>query len=232
MLVRFILFCFLLFPLSGASQQYDIEEDSMLYEDYYVDTTKSIHIGIEVGGNVQSLFYSINSDYEHSDSILFNGSTPSIGYTIGLSFAKDISDKLWLKSGIYISISKLNIKYDYQNSNNNYSFNHSTLEVPFYLQYSFKNRREGLSWGTGFKASIDITRDEDIEARLFKLNTFDLLLGTGPNYRWKLISGNSVDLSIMLNVGLINIIGENSSIYNQSLNAGHRWQLLFLLGFN
>jgi len=222
----------MLLPLLSMAQNSSIEDDSMFYEDYYVDTTATIHIGFSGGGVVQGLFYKENTAYQFNDSIIFQGSKPNAGFSLGLYLDKDINEQLWLRTGLFVSVSKLNISYDYQKQNIKYNFNHSTLEFPIWVQYAIRNKEKGLSWGLGLKASIDISRSEDVDVRLFELNSFDMAIGTGPNYRFELISGNKVDLSMSFNVGIINLITDNKSVYNQSVMFAHRWQLVFLLGFN
>ncbi len=228
MFFKIILFNLLIIPLISFAQNSNIENDS-LYDDDYVDTVSTLHIGFTGGGVVQGLFYKENNS--NNDSINIIGSSPNTGFSLGLYLDKEINKKLWFRSGVFISISKLNLEYKYKAKQNNYTFNYSTLEIPFWLQYAFKSKKKGLSWGAGAKASMDISRSEDIDNRLFKLKSFDLSIGTGPNYRINLVTANKIDLSLTLNFGILNLMDSSSSIYNQSIEAAFRWQLQFLIGF-
>lgn len=226
-----IIISFLVLPFLAFSQN-DDDEDSSYYDyDYVKDTTSTFHIGFAGGANIQSLFYSKNEGNLYSDSISYSSSTPQIGYTFGIIIENDFSDKWWFKSGVYVSISKLNLNYSYRNQTN-YTFNHSTLEVPLWFQYAFKDIRKGASWGMGIKGSFDITRSEDRDRRLYEMHRAELLLGTGPTMRWQMGSGKFINLSLGINASVFNLFAENNSAYNQTMNWGRRWQLQILLALD
>ncbi len=226
-----IIISILIFPIIAFSQ-YDDDEDSSYYKnDYVKDTTSTFHIGFAGGANIQSLFYSKNENSQYSDSIIYTSSTPQIGYTFGIVIEKDLSDKWWFKSGVYVSVSKLNLNYDY-NGQTNYTFNHSTLEIPLWYQYAFKDIRKGGSWGMGIKGSFDISRSEDRDRRIYEMHRAELLLGTGPTMRWQMGSGKFINLSLGINVSVFNLFDNNNNIYNQTMNWGRRWQLQVLLALD
>lgn len=234
MVKSILIICFFWIPLLSFSQIDDeLEEDSAYFEDDFIkDTTSTTHIGFVIGGISQGVYYKVNTNISEADSLSFDKGKPNVGFMLGLIYDKDLSDRLWLRSGLFVSVSKLNITYDYQNSHHNYYFNHSTLEVPFWLNYAFSDLRKGLSWGAGLKGSLDISKKEDKNDRVFKLNAAELLIGTGPGMRWQLGSGNLINASLGFNVSVFNLFTDNSNNYNQSIDSGRRWQVQLIFGIN
>ena len=227
-----IVFGFLLLLITfGLNAQ--SEEDSAYYEDYTKDTNSVFHFGFIMGGSAHGLLYSDDNDLAKTDTFNILNSKVQFGLSIGIIIEKDFSEKLWLRSGVHINLSKLNLDYMYRNEHINYTFNYSSLEFPIWLQYSFKNKRRGLSWGGGFTSSVDITRKSDKKVRDISFNSFDLLVGTGPSWRWMLPSGSYLNTSLVLNIGVLNFIDESSEkVINQYIVSTHRWQLQLFISLN
>jgi hypothetical protein len=234
-LQRLAIICLLCLPLSLAAQWDDDQkdEDSTYYEDDFVkDTLSTAHIGFVAGGNIQSLFYTVDKQSTVVDSLQYGNNSPKMAFTFGLVFDKEINDKWTYRTGLWISISQLNMQYIYRNVAVDYSFNYALLEIPLEVQYAFKSNKKGLFWTAGVKASFDITRGDDLLLRNYDMKKFNLLLGTGPGFRWQLSSGNRVSTATSFNLGIINLLTDDSQLYNQSLNSMHLWQIQLLLGIN
>ncbi len=220
----------LFFIFSNLSSQ-DIDS-SYIDDDFIKDTTAIWHIGFSVGGIAQSLLYSANNEALVADSISISAGKPNTGFAFGLIVERDFSDKLWLRTGLNINISKMNINYIYKEKPIDYNFNYSTLELPLWLQYAFKTKQRGWSWGAGIKPSLDITHAVDYNNRLFDIRKTTILVGTGPSRRWQLNSGRWVNISLAINIGIFNIFKETNNIYNNSISGGRPWQLQMLLSLN
>ena len=226
----FILLVLFLKVFSLSAQE---DYDTTYVEDLSLDTNKLRHMGLGVGTFMHGLVFTNLNINNTNDSINIISTEPQKGVCVGIIIERDLGERLWFHSGIYVNISTLNINYSKNNIVNNYKFNYSNLEIPLWLQYSFKNKRRGLSWGGGISPSIDITRVQDKDLRNFKLKTMDLLIGTGPNLRWMLPTGAYLNIGLRINFGLINIINKNSSsIYNQEIDSSHRWQTTLLVSIN
>ncbi len=226
-----LLILVLFIPLFNLSAQEDY--DTTYVDDFSIDTNKVIHTGLGIGTFMQGITYAdLNSNYSY-DSLSITGTKPQKGISVGILIERDLGERLWLHSGIYINISTLNISYSQDDVINNYSFNYSSLEIPLWLQYSFKNKRRGLSWGGGISPCFDITKVKEKDLRHFQLNNIDLLIGTGPNLRWMLPTGAYINIGLRINFGLINIMDKtSSSIYNQKIDYAHRWQTTLLVSIN
>ena len=227
----FLLIVLIILSLGSFAQQ---ENDSLYYDDYYTkDTNSTTHFGLSVGMVIQALIYSTNNTNCICDSISAIGSKPNIGYNIGIVFDKDISKKMWIHTGFQINISKLNLLYSKSGNEVDYSFSYSTLEFPLWLNRSFNNKSEGMAWGGGLSPSIDISKKSDRTLRDFTLNRFELLLGTGPSWRWQLPSGSFVSTNLVFNIGLFNIFDTDAkSVYNNVVKSGRRYQIQFFISLN
>lgn len=221
-----IIFILSLLSLTSIAQ----EEDSTFYEDDFIkDTTSTIHIGFTFGGLSQAVIYNASNNV---DSLSISNSKPSLGFTFGIIVERDFSDKLWLRTGVNINISTMNISYKYNSISSNYYFNLSTLEVPIWFQYAFKTKQRGLSWGAGIKPNLDISRTIDYNNRLFEIKKATVLVGTGPNTRWQLNSGRWINLSLTFNIGLFNVFKTADNIYNNSIKSGRPWQFQMLISLD
>ena len=208
------------------------ETDSTYFdEEYSKDTTATFHFGFTVGGVFQGLLYSENKSNFDNDSVKLTGTTPQTGFCVGVILDKDFGEKLWLRTGVLLNISKLNLQYEYKDKEN-YTFSYSTLEIPIWLQYAFKNKRKGLSWGAGVKGTIDISKKSDRALRTFKLNKYELMLGTGPAMRWELPSHSMINAQLAFNIGLLNIFDKADNIHSRAVDSGQRWQIQLLLSLN
>ena len=226
----YIFFLLLIF-LTSMAQDYS---DSTYYEDDYTkDSNSTFHFGLSIGVVAQGLIYKENISNCTCDSLNINGASINSGYNIGIVFDKDITENLWFHSGIQINISKLNINYKNKLKTIDYTFSYSTLQVPLWGQYAFKNKRRGLSWGGGITPSIDISKQSDRELRDFTLNRFELLAGTGPSMRWVLPSGSFLNTSLVFNIGTYNIFKNSStSIYNETMESGLRYSIILIFSLN
>ncbi len=210
-----------------------IQSDTSWVEDDFVkDTTANWHIGFTIGLSTQLLSYASNASSGVGDSILLKSSYPAAGVVVGIVVDHDYSDKLWLRTGLLFNIAKLNVNYNYNNEDHSYFFNYSSMEIPLWLQYAFKRKNRGLSWGSGVKLTMDVSRLEDVDNRLFKLRKLNLMLGTGPSFRWHIKSGYWVNLYMALNMNVNNFFVNGNDIYNQSVKSGRLWQLQLLLALN
>ncbi len=228
----FLLIVLIILSLGSFAQQ---ESDSLYYDDYYTkDTNSTTHFGLSVGLVMQGLIYSTNNTDCIGDSISVIGSKPNIGYNIGIVFDKDLSKRLWIHTGFQINISKLNLRYAINGNEVDYDFTYSTVEFPLWLNRSFNNKSEGMAWGGGLSPSFDISKESDQTLRNFTLNRFELLLGTGPSWRWRLSSGSFLNANVVFNIGLFNIFDSNNanSAYNNAVKSGRRYQLQFLISLN
>ncbi len=226
-----LLILVLFFNLLNLSAQEDY--DSTYIDDFKLDTNKTRHIGLEIGTFMQGIVYTDLNTNNANDSLSILSSEPQQGFCVGIIIERDLGERLWLHSGININISSVSIKYSLNDNDVDYNFNYSTLEIPLWLQYSFKNKRRGLSWGGGISPCIDITKVKEKELRNFHLKNMDLLIGTGPNLRWMLPTGAYINIGLRVNYGLINIIDKSSTtIYNQKIDYAHRWQTTLLVSIN
>ena len=227
----FLLIVLIILSLGSFAQQ---DNDSLYYDDYYTkDTNSTTHFGLSVGLVMQGLIYSSNNTDCIGDSISAIGSKPNIGYNIGIVFDKDLSKKLWIHTGFQINISKLNLRYTINGDEVDYDFTYSTVEFPLWLNRSFNNKSEGMAWGGGLSPSFDISKKSDQTLRNFTLNKFEILLGTGPSWRWRLPSGSFLNANVVFNIGLFNIFESNAnSAYNNAVKSGRRYQLQFLVSLN
>lgn len=209
------------------------EEDSTYYEDDFIkDTTSTFHIGFSLGVIAQAMFYTGNENSIYGDSISFSRSIPNGGFSIGVMVERDFSSKIWLRTGLNINISKMNISYVYKENLINYNYNYSTLEIPLWLQYAFKTKQRGLSWGAEVKPSFDISHAVDYNNRLFEIRKTTLLLGSGPSMRWQLPSGNWLNFSLGFNIGILNVFKDVDNIYNNSIKSGRPWQIQMLISLD
>ena len=227
----FLLIVLIIISFRGFAQ---IEDDSTYVDDYYSkDTNSTTHFGLSIGMVMQGLLYTPNITDCINDTISIIGTNAKIGYNIGIILDKDLSEKLWLRTGIQVNISKLNMRYSIRDEVYDYSFTYSTLELPIWLNRLFNSNSEGMSWGLGLSPSIDISKESDRILRDFSLNRFELLLGTGPSWRWQLPSGSYVNTHMVFNIGLFSIFDSDASNpYNNSVNSGRRYQLQFLISLN
>ncbi len=224
-IIMYILFSF----LSVTILAQDIDSNDYI-DDFVKDTTSTLHIGFSIGGFSQTMLY--NANKQNNDSISPSPGNPNIGITIGLLVEKDLTQKLWFKTGLNINISKININYKYKGINNNYNFNYPSIEVPIWLQYAFKTKQRGWSWGAGIKPSLDISHAVDFNNRLFEIKKTNLLIGTGPTKRWQLNSGHWVNLSFAFDIGLLNVFKNVDNIYNNSIATGRPWHFQVLLSID
>lgn len=225
--IIFIIFSILY--IDAFSQDVD---STYIEDDFIKDTTSIWHIGFSLGGMAQGMLFTSDNESFTRDSISSNSSKPNSGFAFGLIVERDFSSKLWLRTGLNINISKMNISYIYKENSFNYNYNYSSMELPLWLQYAFKTKQRGFSWGAGIKPSLDISHAVDYNNRLFEIKKATLLIGTGPSMRWQLPSGNWVNLSLGLNIGLLNVFKDVNNIYNNSIQSGRPWQVQMLISLN
>ena len=226
-----VIFVFIFINIGLFAQQ---NTDTTYVDDYYTkDTNATSHFGLSIGSVVQGLLYSSKNSDCIGDSVSIIGSKPSYGFNIGIVFDKDITQKLWIHTGLLINISKLNANHSIKGADMEYSFSYSTLELPLWVQRAFKNKRQGLSWGAGITPSFDISKMSDKTLRHYTLKQYELLMGTGVSYRWHLPSGSYFNANLVFNIGMFNIFDTSvNSPYNNGVESGQRYQILFLISIN
>lgn len=219
--------------LIDCTNGYAQVQDSVIFEidDLHKDSLSATHLGFGAGFLMQTLW--VNANPSFGDSIQFSTSSPQTGYCLGLVWNGDLSDKMWIKSGLILSISKFNINYDYRLKPHSYYFNYSTLSIPFWIERATQSKRKGFNYGAGFHSVLDISKIEDFDNRIFKMQRLSMDLGIGMGYRWELSTGKRVNLALNYHFGLLNLLDQKQdSFYNQSLKSIFNNQLQLFLSVN
>jgi len=234
-MIRTTVFIFLLsFSISTLKAQNDIEEaDSNFYvQAFERDTNARVHFGAIFGLHYQGINYSTNPDPMYSDSIYDWSSNNHIGFSFGIIIDTRLNPHWNLTSGLNVMIQKLQLNYTYQNQRYEPTTNYSTLQVPLWLSFAPKIKIKRFYYGGGLIFTTDISRHDEKINRNFLINQNNLIVGIGMGYRMRLPSLSNLNFDLQLHYGLINMVADEDTFYNNSVESIYPWEISFYISLD